>query len=120
MLRAPEPDASLDPFRDGIAVLTRDGKVEGHVASTVGTFWSPSRPFTKQWWVWLTVVWSNGDRERPFEDYPPCWTTVGELKIGRFEWTDEGIHWGDYNAEWLPSEERARVRQELLISGDDF
>ncbi|HKE65571.1 MAG TPA: hypothetical protein VKB59_13120 [Micromonosporaceae bacterium] len=115
MLRPPKPDPGLDPFRDGIAVLRRDGVVDGHIASTVGTFWSPSRPLCWQWWVWFVVVWSDGRRERSFEDYPP-WTTVREMQSGFFEWTD-----GDrYDIEWLAEPDRQRVRDELALRADEF
>ncbi|WP_345802884.1 hypothetical protein AAIB33_07320 [Microbacterium sp. AZCO] len=120
VLRDPEPDASLDAFRGGVAVLTRDGKVEGHVASTVGTFWSPSRLFTRQWWVWFIVVWSNGDREPSFEDYPPDWLTVNDLKAGRFLWNDNDDHHGQYDAECVPHDHREQVLQEMGVSPEDF
>lgn len=70
--------------------------------------------------MWFIVVWCNGDRENPFEDYPPDWITVSELKAGRFDWTGDGIHRGSYSAEWLAPEETAHLRQELGISIDDF
>jgi hypothetical protein len=98
----------------------RDGKVEGHVASTVGTFWSPSRLFTRQWWVWFIVVWSNGDREPSFEDYPPDWLTVNDLRAGRFVWNDDDSHHGQYDAEWVPSDRREQVLQEMGVSPEDF
>lgn len=120
VLRAPEPDASLDPFREGVAVLTREGKVEGHVASTVGTFWSPSRPFIRQWSVWFIVVWSDGERERSFEDYPPDWLTVNDLKAGRFVWDDDDSHGGEYEAQWVTSDRREQVLQEISVSPEDF
>lgn len=120
MLRDPEPDKSLDPFRGGVAVLTREGKVEGHVASMVGTFWSPSRLFTRQWWVWFIVVWSDGDRESPFEDYPPDWLTVNDLKAGRFVWNDDQAHQGSYDAEWVPSDRREQVLREIGVPPQDF
>jgi len=87
----------------------------GHVASVVGTFWSPSRPLSRQWWVWFVVVWSDGSRERSFEDYPP-WTTVREMQDGFFEWID-GVR---YEIEWLPETERQRVRDELGLRPEDF
>jgi hypothetical protein len=119
VLRPPRPDPSLDPFRDGIAVLRRDGVVEGHVATTVGTFWSPSRPLSRQWWVWFIVVWSDGDREPPFEDYPP-WRTVQDMQRGYLEWAEGGQDQQRYDIEWLPETERERVRAELGLRAEDF
>jgi hypothetical protein len=98
----------------------RDGTVEGHVASTVGTFWSPSRFFTRQWWVWFIVVWSNGDREPSFEDYPPDWLTVNDLRTGRFVWNEDDSHYGQYDAEWVPPDRREQVLQEIGVSPEDF
>lgn len=98
-------DPALDVFDRGCLVLRRDGRVAGHIATTLSSFWSPSRPFTKQDWVWLVVVWSNGDRERPLEDYPP-WTVVDEIRKGAFTWDEGDAHRGQYSAEWLPDGER--------------
>ncbi len=42
---------------------------------------SKGPPRADRWWVWFIVVWANGDRERPFEDYPP-WTVVRETQSG--------------------------------------
>lgn len=93
MLRPPEPDPSLDVFRDGVAVLRREGQVAGHVATPVKTFWAPlgfSR--RRQWWVWYIVVWADGAREQPGEDYPP-WTAVREMQSGTFSWDEDGARW---------------------------
>ena len=80
--------------------------------------WSPSRPFTRQDWVWLLIVWANGSREWPIEDYPP-WTIVNEIQRGNLSW-DEGDHQGTYDVEWVPQSQRQEVRAVLGISLDDF
>jgi len=49
LLKPPHPDASLDPFRDGVGALIRDGEVVGHVATTVSESWSPGTPLRRQW-----------------------------------------------------------------------
>lgn len=98
----------------------RDGKVEGRVASTVGKFWSPSRPLTWQWCVWFIVVWSDGERESSFDDYPPAWLTVNELKAGRFAWDDDDSHHGEYEAQWVPSDRREQVLRDMGVSPEDF
>ena len=119
MLKAPDPDPGLEAFREMIAVLRRDGEVAGHVASTVSTFWSPAKPLSRQWWVWFVVVWSDGDRERAFEDYPP-WTFVSELQSGTFVWDEEGAHKGTYSARLLAGEEEEFTRAALNIRPEDF
>jgi hypothetical protein len=69
----------------------------------------------------VCVVWSDGTRERSFEDYPP-WSYVKEIKRGYFDWTappgDPRV--GVYKVEWLPSDQAQRVRQQLGIRPEDF
>lgn len=120
MLRQPEPDPALDPFRGGVAVLRRDGQVAGHVATTVTTFWAPlSFSRRRQWWVWFIVVWADGHRELPDEDYPP-WTVVREMQSGTFSWDQDDAYRGDYTVEWLPEEARQAMLSALNIGPDDF
>ncbi len=119
MLRAPTPDSTLDPFRGGVAVLFSNGDLAGHLAASVGTFWSPSRPLSRQWWVWFIVVWSDGVRERPFEDYPP-FSVVEEIVSGTFTWEEAGPHGGSYTVEWVPAGEREGVLADLGIGARDF
>ena len=113
-------DPQLDIFDRGIAVLRNadDGAVAGHVATTLSTMRSPGRPLSRQDWVWLVIVWSDGHRDRRIEDYPP-WTIVSEIQAGRLIW-DEGAHSGTYNVEWLPPDERDAAWSTLGISRDDF
>ena len=120
MLKSPKPDPALDPFRNGVAVLRRDGQVAGHVATTVGTFWGPfSLTLRLQWWVWYIVVWANGDRERSQEDYPP-WIVVTEMQAGTFTWEENDIHRGQYTVEWLRESEREGALADLGIAQEDF
>ena len=84
MIKPPEPDPRIQRFENGAAVLRSKGQLAGYVLSTVGTFWSPFRPLRRQWWIWFLVVWADGKRERPVEDYPPDWLTVDELERGQF------------------------------------
>jgi len=78
VLKPPEPDPSLGPFRGGVAVLRRDRGLAGHVATDIKTFWAPfGFSLRRQWYFWYSVVWADGRRERPEEDYPP-WTVVAE------------------------------------------
>lgn len=120
MLKPPEADPALDAFRGGVAALRRDGEVAGHVATTVMTFWAPfSFSRRRQWWVWFIVVWANGDREMPDEDYPP-WTVVREMQSGTFTWEQDDAHRVDYTVEWLPEEARQEALSALRIGPDDF
>jgi hypothetical protein len=119
VLKAPSPDPMLDPFRQGIAVLRRNGELAGYVATMVGTFWSPSHPLSRQWWIWLTVVWANGDHEPPFEDYPP-WTSVREIHSGTFTWDEGDARRGEYTAEWLTEGEREAAWAALGLTPGDF
>lgn len=120
VLKPPTPDPALDPFRGGVAVLTRDGEVAGHVATNVTTFWAPlSFSLRRKWWVWYIVVWADGDRERSQEDYPP-WSVVAEMQSGTFTWDEDDVHRGQYAVEWLDDEERDAVLADLGIAHDDF
>jgi hypothetical protein len=113
-----ERDPALDVFDRGCLTLRREGEVAGHVATSLGTFWSPSRPLTVQQQVWLVVVWADGEREPSIEDYPP-WSVVTEIKAGTFTW-DHGPRSGTYTATWLPEAESVAKRDELGIGPNDF
>ena len=114
-----ERDPALEAFDRGCVALRREGQVVGHVATTLSSFWSPGRPHTMQQWVWLVVVWADGDEERAEEDYPP-WSYVREIQDGSFEWPYPGPRGGPYEAVWLPEEERAAKWTELGVTLDDF
>ena len=73
---------ALDPFSKSLAALHVDGVLAGHVSTALTTMWSPDRPLTIPDQVWLTVVWCDGERERPLEDHPP-WTVVTEVLSAR-------------------------------------
>lgn len=117
---APDPDPTLDPFRDGVGELSQGGKIVGHLASTVTTFRTPFSPRKGRWWVWLVAVWPDGTRERSLEDYPP-WSYVDEMKHGFIhcdEWST--ARRGRYEFRWLSTVDASRVRSELNISPLDF
>jgi len=100
--------------------LRRDGELAGHVATQVGTFWAPlSFSRRRQWWVWFIVVWADGDREPPDEDYPP-WTVVGEMLSGAFSRKQDDAHGGSYTVAWLPEEARHETLSALGIRPEDF
>lgn len=109
----------LKPFDRG-AVVLRDGiELVGHVVSVVSSFWSPLRPLRKQSCVWFTVIWADGQRENPFDDYPPGWFTVEEIESGRFIWS-QGTHQGEYKAEILGPEAAAATWDELGVTPSDL
>ena len=115
--RAHDPD--LDVFDKGVAVLRQNDQVVGHVATELSTMWSPSRPLTVQDQVLLMVLWSNGDRKRHIEDYPP-WTIVKEIQDGTLMWDEHDAHRGVYSVEWLPENERSTAWSTLGIAPGDF
>lgn len=115
-----EHDDRLDAFDRGCLELSRDGVVQGYVATTTGTFWSPGRPRTIQPCVWLVVVWADGTKERFREDYPP-WTYVREIWDGRFEWEGSNHRPAtDFTARWVPRDLAPETWARLGIGLDDF
>lgn len=116
LVRSPEPDPLIEPFRDGLGELRLNGELAGHVATSVGEFWSPFRPLRRQWWVWLIVVWADGTHERSREDYPP-WTYVTEMAHGYFTWEESDVR---YDFQWLPSSEAHSQRDALGILPEHF
>lgn len=115
----PDPDTSLDPFVDGLGVLSRDGFIAGHVA-TVRTEFHTLFSRKMQWWIWSLVIWSDGTRERPEEDYPP-WTSVTAMKNGYLDvLSQSAARAGRYNVEWLSPDEARAGWAKLGISQADF
>ena len=114
-----ESDPDLAAFDRGCLALRRDGAIVGHVATTLGSFWSPGRLRTVQQWVWLVVVWADGAKERAEEDYPP-WTWVREIWSGEFVWPGAGPRGGSYAVDWLADEAREAKWVELGITLADF
>ncbi len=81
-------DRRLDPFRDAVWELSREGRVEAYLTCQV----VPMRSFPFLWvkreWLWYQVNWLDGRRDRPQEDYGPNWYAVAELEQGKFEYDD--------------------------------
>lgn len=100
----PEFGPELEQFRDGLAVLRREGQPVGHVATSLGHFRTPFAPRTPEPWVWLVVVWADGVKESAVEDYPP-WSHVAEMRAGYLEWVGgvDPDRAGRYDLEWVPS-----------------
>jgi hypothetical protein len=98
---------NLDQFRGGLAVLRDRGEVVGYVATVVEPMWPPFRPLRRQERVWLLVSWTDGSRERIFEDYLP-WTSVAELREGHLSW-DSPDGEVDLQASWLAGKDREQA-----------
>lgn len=119
-MKPPVDDDSLKPFDGGVGVLTRDGHVMGHVATTLSTFWSPFSPLRLQWRVWFIVAWRDGAREPSTEDYPP-FLSVSEMKAGRLEVLSHNqSRAGRYDFAWLGSAQAAALLPRLRITPEDF
>ena len=112
-------DPALDVFDRGCFVLRRDGQVAGYVATTLGPFWSPGRPFTMQDRVWLIVVWADGERGDPIEDYPP-WSVVSEVRSGIFVHEEAGPRQGEYVVDWLLADQSEAQWAALGVTLEDF
>lgn len=117
-----EPDfgPEFEPFRNGLMVLSQDGRPVGHVATSLGHFRTPFAPLTPQPWIRLVVVWADGVKERAVEDYPP-WSYVAEIRQGYVEW----LGWGNdragrYEIEWVPPGQTDAERERLGIRIEDF
>lgn len=114
ILQQPKSDSDLAPFVDGLAVLKYNGKVVGHIATTVSKFWSPFSPLSLHWWVWSVIVWKDGTKERAIEDYEP-WSYVKEMKGGKLSWN--GMV---FDIEWLPKNKAKQQYIKLGIKSVDF
>lgn len=121
MIRAkpPIPDAALDCFVEGAGVLTLSGKPAGYIVTHLTWFLSPGSMRQKQWWVWYIVIWADGSREHPEEDYPP-WLTVTELNSGYFDFVGRKSREQRYDFEWLSKEDAKALRERLEITEGDF
>lgn len=119
VVKPPRPDPTIDPFVDGLGVLSLDGRPAGHVATTVSEFWSPFSPLRRQWWVWYIVIWPDGTREVSTEDYPP-WSAVTEMRNGFLEVQGAGARDGRYEFSWLDAGDAAAARARLGVSAEDF
>jgi len=120
LLKPPHPDERLERFDRGIGVLSRDGRFEGHVATTLGRFWSPSSPLRWQPWVWYIVIWADGSREPSAEDYPP-FATVDEIGSGRLEVVSSAAgRSGWYDFSWILGAEAETALNRLGITPEDF
>ncbi|MFK4113116.1 hypothetical protein ACI2K6_00635 [Microbacterium sp. NPDC006705] len=126
-------DDTLQAYDRRIGALVIEDQVVGHVASVVREMRFPSR----QRWLWFTVVWPDGSRELPFEDYGPGWHTVRELEAGYLAYHLQstvherrllGRHWlsarwgasQTFGVRWLEGDVAARRWLELGLRDEDF
>jgi len=126
-------DPSLSAYDHGLGELRVEGVLKGYLASVRLEMVFPAR----QWWVWFVVVWADGRRERPLEDYGPKWLIVRELDAGYFDhfgpttmtprpsrfFARFDVQGGEpqvYGFAWLPAGEAAAKWQELGLNDDDF
>lgn len=105
----------LGQFRDGLAVLLRDGVPIGHVATSLSCYRTLFMPWRQRPWVWAVIVWSDGTKEQALEDYEP-WSYVAEMREGYFETLD-----GErFDIEWVPADQATAERERLGITLSDF
>ena len=80
-------DSRLDPLRDAVWELSRDGQVAGYLTTQVVQYQNLLLPFlpAKREMLWSQVHWLDGETERSEEDYGPRWLTVSQLERGTFE-----------------------------------
>lgn len=78
-------DPRLDPYRDAVWELSRNGRVEAHLLTQVTHFrhWPFGR--NRHEWLWCKVCWLDGRQGPPEEDYGPEWYNVAQLERGKFE-----------------------------------
>jgi hypothetical protein len=132
--RVYEPiDPQLRAFDHGVGTLTVDGELRGYLASVVGRIVFPGRGL----WPWFVIVWLDGTKESPFEDYGPGWYTVRELEAGQLDhfgpsvsvetrilwWKVRGTMPGPptvYDFAWLPADEAAVKWRDLDLRDSDF
>lgn len=70
--------ASLPEYHRAVWTVSVEGELRGHLACVVlEMVWPPRAP-----WLWFLVIWLDGRRELPFEDYGPGWYTLREVDAG--------------------------------------
>ncbi|QTF72205.1 hypothetical protein [Arthrobacter woluwensis] len=106
-------DPLLDPFRDAVWQLSKDGRVEGWVTTSVAPMRALPAFWLRQEQMWSQVHWADGRREFLEEDYGP-WVTVGELLEGRFTaGASRFDRYETYDAVRVTGPERGRLWEEL-------
>ena len=101
-------DARLDPFRDAVWELRRNGRVAAHLVCRVVPV---RRLWAKREQLWYQLVWPDGRREPAQLDSGPVWSIVADLEQGRFELLDVGQH--VFDAVPVPPDQRDTLRARL-------
>ena len=83
-------ESRLDPFRDAVWELSREGQVAAYVTTTVGRMRSFPVFWAKREWLWYQVNWLDGPRDPAQEDYEPLWLAVTEVEQGHFDPRSDG------------------------------
>ena len=126
-------DPSLRSYHRAVWALSVDGEPYGHVACVVLEMTWPRRTP----WLWFLVVWSDGRRELPFEDYGPEWYALREIDAGFLDYhlpstsAEQRLLWRRVSAnkhgaprrfalEKLSGEVAARRWDELALKDEDF
>lgn len=81
------PDPELAAYDHAVGELRVAGELRGHLASVVTSMTFPAR----QPLPWFVVVWKDGRKENPFEDYGPGWYTIRELDKGFFDHREPSV-----------------------------
>lgn len=127
------PDPDLAAFDHGLGSLQADGVLKGYLASVRTKLSFPPG----QWQLWFVIVWADGSKELPFEDYGPGWYAVRELNAGYLDHFGPSTRWtksilgypmhivdgGEpqkYEFAWLPPDEAAAKWHELGLTDRDF
>ena len=126
-------DPSLRSYHRAVWTLSSDGELRGHVACVVSEMmWPPRAP-----WLWFLVVWIDGRREFPFEDYGSGWYALREIDAGFLDYhlpsvtVEQRFLWRripaarhgaprKFEVEKLPPEVAARRWDELGLADDQF
>lgn len=91
LLGGPWPqDPRLDPFRDAVWELSRDGITVGHIVSEVNRMRALPALWVRREFMVFDVIWADGTRECQMEDFGPDWLTVIELERGFVE-VEDGV-----------------------------
>lgn len=127
-------DPTLACYDHRVATMSLDGEVRGYLACVVGAHRTLTSAAMRPW-PWFRVVWADGRREPPEEDYGPGWDLVRELDAGHLDYQDgpsqvrHGWLWDTwvrphsttrYAIDWLDPEESAAVWERLGLTDDDF
>lgn len=129
-------DPTLQCWDGGAAELRLDGELKAYLTCVVLEMRFPTRGP----WFWYILVWPDGFKEYPQEDYGPEWDAVRELDAGyfigparpsteyrsRFLGLDLGVarrsspNEVTYDVAWLPPTEAAAVWERFNLTREDF